>query len=343
MNQFFDKCHRFNIIAKITDSVLIKGSYGFGSFTEYSIDISTNLTSWQITKRYSDFEKLNIQLANRINPLPKLPPKSFFCLNDRVISERKIALEDYLNQLLSKHNLYAFPAIMEFIGMEKELFMLLVKCPSQIEQCCSYKDVKLISKNKSFENLIQMKKANSNENKVDDSFYYEFNKDESEKLELIDNFLRGLELSNENKCSVVHEFWVYLTKKWPIFLKEEIMKLYYGDGNNLKGLLFHCGKVSENSLGAQSCLELLNKLIRCEYNPDCEKFLAVLKMGRLESLRKMRLEYHLKSRKNSVVLNCYNIIKEVVNRERGIDLSNFLNDEIAENKFLNWMGFKDSL
>jgi hypothetical protein len=321
---------------------LVKGSFGFGSFTEYVIKIVTNLNSWQVNKRYRDFEKLNSNLSDKLSPLPKLPQKSFFNLRDTVILERKVALEGYLNQVMTKHNLITFPLIMEFIEMEKEMFMLLSKCPTQIERHSDKRLSPLIPKRKSSDDLVQVKKANSNDCKIDENFLYEFN-NEKEKLDVINDFLKDLEKKEEDKCSFIHKFWTYLTKKWPSYSKEEIMKLYYGDGNSLKGLLFHCGKISENSLGSQSCLDLLNKLIRYEYNPDCEKFLGVLKMGRLESLKKIKLEFHLKSSKNSVKQNSINIIKEVLNKERGLDLHKILSDEIAENKFLNWTGFESAL
>jgi hypothetical protein len=253
-----------------------------------------------------------------------------------------VLLEEYLNQLLSKQNLYNCPLLLEFIQMEKEHFMLLSKCPTHIGHKSDTNLKTYLPKKKSYDDLIQMKKANSDENKVDNYFYDEFTKKE-EKIELINEFLMDLEKNEEDKCSNINKFWVYLTKKWPTFTKEEIMKLFYGDGNSLKGLLFHCGKVSENSIGSQSCLDLLSKLIRYDYNPDCEKFLAVIKMGRLENIKRMKLEFHLKSAKNSVLQNCFAILKEVINKERGIDLSKILNDVTAENKFTNWIGFKDAL
>ncbi len=319
----------------------MKGFLGFGAYTEYTIKICTNLTSWHVKKRFSDFEKLNTELSDKISPLPKLPRKTFFNMSSKTITERMITLEDYLNQLLSKQNLLSFPNIMQFIEREKELFMLLHKTPTHVE--IQGNTSPRLMKTKSFVDFIQQKKGNLLESRMDNNIFSTNQKNENETLELINNFLRDLEKKEEDKCSNINKFWVYITKKWPFFTKEVIMKLFYGDGYRLKGLLFHCGKITENSLGSQSCLDLVNKLIRYDYNPDCEKFLAVLKMGRLESIRKMRLESHLKSSKNSVRQNCFNIIKEVLNKERGLDLNKILDDETAESKFNNWIDFKEVL
>ena len=57
----------------------------------------------------------------------------------------------------------------------------------------------------------------------------------------------------------------------------------------------------------------------------------------------MKLEFHLKSLKNSVKENCFTILNAIINIDRGVELSKILNDENAETKYNNWMGFMDVL
>jgi hypothetical protein len=327
-NHLENNYQKYSIISKFEETVINKGF--LFSYTEYLINIKTNLCSWQIKKRYSDFQKLHNQILERVKNLPQLPAKTIFNMNSKIISERKVLFEEYLNELLSKTNLWNFPVLMEFIEMNKELLILHSKSSTHIQNK-STKEI-ILKKKTSFQNLP---------NRI--SFLSGFNKTQKDNLDLIDDFLRNLENIEENKCSNVSKFWLFLTNSWPKFTKEEIMKLFYGDGINLSGLLSHCGKLSQNSIGSQSCLDLLCKLIKYEYNPHCETFLAVLKMGRLECFKRMKLEFHLKSLKNSVKENCFTILNAIINIDTGVELSKILNDENAEAKYNNWMGFMDVL
>jgi len=285
-----EKGLKFVINAKVTGTNIVKNAF-FGAYTEYVISITTNLTMWQVRKRFRDFEKLNKELSGKVVSLPTLPEKSIFNMNEKVVSERKVKLEEYLNQLLSTYNLMAFPEIMNFIEMTRELFTLLTKSPSEIET--KRDKSRSMVKTRSYE-LI---KANSTENKIHSSFYKDFYRNDSDDDEQIDKFLRKLEEAEDNTSETVDTFWKKLTKKWPVLGREDVMKLFFGNGNDLKGLLEHCGRIKENYFGAESCLWLLNKFLQFEFNPDCEKFVGVMKMARIENIRKMRLQEHLRSKK----------------------------------------------
>jgi len=57
----------------------------------------------------------------------------------------------------------------------------------------------------------------------------------------------------------------------------------------------------------------------------------------------MKLEFHVKNTKDSVVQCSYNILKEIVNNERGLELNLILDDILLERKYLEWVDFRDSL
>jgi len=324
---------KFIINAKIEGSSIIKNPF-FGSHTEYVISITTHLSIWQIKKRFSDYEKLHKSIAGKIACLPPLPEKSIFNMNEKVVSKRKVLLEEYLNHLLSRYNIMTFPEIMDFIEMDKELFLLLSKSPSEIES--KREKSRSLIKNKSHEFI----KANSSENKMKSSFYKDLYQCELGNEEHIEKFLRKLEESEEETSQSVNAFWKALTRNWPSFDKEDVMKLFFGNGNDLKGLFYHCGRIKENYFGAESCLNLLYKLLQFDYNPDCEKFVACLRMSRLDNIKKIKLEEHLKCAKENVVQSCLKVLKEILNKERGYDLRTILSDEIAEKKFSDLTEFQ---
>lgn len=73
----------------------------------YRIEIQAHVRSWQMWRRYSEFDDLNITLTKSIGPPPHtLPPKHKFSLlrshnNAKVLEERKEGLEQYLRAIIS--------------------------------------------------------------------------------------------------------------------------------------------------------------------------------------------------------------------------------------------------
>ena len=79
--------------------------------------------------------------------------------------------------------------------------------------------------------------------------------------------------------------------------KNEIYKLFFGTKSpEIKnGLIYHCGRVRQNILGAQACLNLLANLLDYEKNPECENYLVIFKMFHFGNIDQINLENHLKS------------------------------------------------
>eukprot|EP00753_Platysulcus_tardus_P009044 PLAT178.1.p1 GENE.PLAT178.1~~PLAT178.1.p1 ORF type:complete len:440 (-),score=275.39 PLAT178.1:246-1565(-) len=73
------------------------------SYTVYIILISKGDLRCKIFKRYSDFAALDSELRAEFGSgIPRLPGKKLFRLKSKVVEQRKLALADYLQQLLVK-------------------------------------------------------------------------------------------------------------------------------------------------------------------------------------------------------------------------------------------------
>lgn len=76
--------------------------------TVYRIDIQAHVRSWQMWRRYSEFDDLHTELTKSVGSPPpcSLPPKHKFSLvrsrmDSKVLEERRIGLENYLKAIIS--------------------------------------------------------------------------------------------------------------------------------------------------------------------------------------------------------------------------------------------------
>jgi len=75
--------------------------------TVYHIDIQASVRSWQMWRRYSEFDDLHSELCKSLSPPPApLPPKHTFSIlrshsDPKLLEERKAGLEAYLRAILS--------------------------------------------------------------------------------------------------------------------------------------------------------------------------------------------------------------------------------------------------
>jgi hypothetical protein len=72
--------------------VRVTSSENFNNYTAYTLKISSGGSTWQISKRYSDFEAFNSKLRDRFPmlALPKLPGKVWFgSMSQGVVEHRK--------------------------------------------------------------------------------------------------------------------------------------------------------------------------------------------------------------------------------------------------------------
>ncbi|KAJ6668138.1 hypothetical protein lerEdw1_015515 [Lerista edwardsae] len=99
-------------------SAVIEASQSLQSHTEYIIRVQRGISmenSWQIIRRYSDFDLLNNSLQISALSLP-LPPKKLIGNMDReFIAERQKGLQNYLNVITSNHMLSSCELVKKFL------------------------------------------------------------------------------------------------------------------------------------------------------------------------------------------------------------------------------------
>ena len=334
----------------------------FLSYIEYTITVKTNKKIWKIKKRYKDFDKLNsILIKNNIRNLPKLPTKAFF-ISQKIINERKIKLQRYLNNLLRRDDIYYLDSIFDFIQLKKEDFLLMKENIEEKENLLNQNSsFSLISKYSNFKSIIELK--TKEETIINKNFYYPYlnlneNEQENNSNEnfLIKNsiniFINELNSkTNYNKSDSIEKFKEYFFKinqnkiagLNSNFHNEDIYKLLFGDRATKKsGLIFHIGDIKNNIYGAEKCLEFLSNLLDYEFNLDSENFANILKIGKLDNFKHMNFKYHLTSGKPYLFSCCCRIIKIILNEERQINLKNLLNNDFyLEAKVQNYIFNKE--
>ena len=89
--------------------------------TMFRIHVSCGEKSWEVLRRYTDFNELHAQLAKVFDPagLPALPPK-LLLNDDESIAERYLELDTYLRKLLTAEPTTRHPRLLDFLGVEKQ-------------------------------------------------------------------------------------------------------------------------------------------------------------------------------------------------------------------------------
>ena len=313
-----------------------ESSFPFSKYVLYRIDIKTSIKNWSIWKRYSNFEEFRDKMKKKIIYLPDFPEKKLFNTSNDIIEERKLLLTNFLNLLLKKEKVICFQEILDFIEADKEIISLLLNKANLEQTSFSHKSKPSLSKEISSDHI----NLNSNNYFVQ---YLEYklaeNSGKTAYMQLIEEFLKNLELKPINKSSIVKMFDNFLKRKkeYPSFKTEEIYKLFFGetDPNTkefiIRGLLAHIGSIEENEYGAEECLLFLLKLLNCEYNPDYEKYISILKTINKEDLELMNLIYHLKGEKTMIKSSIIKLI-EIIYSQNDIRMSKVL-EEVGLMKF----------
>ena len=345
---------------------------------EYIINIQSFYKNWTIKKRYSQFVELNNILSNKISCLPEFPEKRIFSLSEDVILERKIKFGKYLNYIFKNINICVYPEILEFIQMEKDLLNLFMINNSFIENTSnsSIKFITTLRAKSNEEKIIKRRSyggINFEENYFNSYLDIKYKlSDIKEKMNksanmmVIEEFLRNLQYKSENKIDIIQTFELFLKSKknWPNFKLEELSKLFYGDleADNiisitsnkeskrnskeniekielpLKGLIYHIGRRVENILGAEACLVFLGKLINFEFNPECEAYIYMLKITKIDQLNSMKLVDHINTGKQNIILVCFSVLKAILTEDKCylIKLKRFIKDDKIINNYLSW-------
>lgn len=338
----------FSISCKITNSETCPESFyiPFFKYVEYVIIFRTNKKNWEIKKRFKDFDELHKKLSKKVKNLPKLPQKALF-KSEEILKDRKIKLQKYLTTLLSRDDIYNHDQIFDFIDLKKEDYLLMKDNlddeSSSPDRSPYYSPCRRTSIS-AFKTVIELK--NKEDTIINDNFYYSFlnYEDEESKKEakrvnaakkLVNDLLNDLNSTkkNNNKSLIIEKFREeflfnnYKRKNFS-FKNEDIYKLFFGDKATKKsGLLFHCGDINGNLLGAESCVEFLSNLVDFEYNLESEYFINILKLGKLDVFKQMNLNFHLASGKPNLFSSCCRLIRVILNDEKNITFENLLSQD----------------
>ena len=344
-----DKNSKFTISCKITTYQSCQETFiPFFKYTEYKIILKTNKKCWEIRKRYKDFDELHKKLSKSIKNLNKLPIKTIF-KSDEIINDRKIKLQKYLTNLLRRDDVYKHDLLFDFVELSKEDYLLM---KDNLEDDNSGENSPVSRSNResllNFRSLIESK--NREDTVINDNFYYSFLNLKEENVEqnnfikkLVNSFLNDLNSKKNDMTLIIknfrEEFLFQHKKKNTVFKNEDIYRLFFGDKTTKQnGLLYYCGDVNGNLLGAEICIEFLSNLVDFEYNLESEFFTNILRVGKLENFKQMNFAYHLESGKPLLFFYCCRIIRLIINEEKSITVESLFNkDTLIEkvNKYIS--------
>lgn len=92
-----------------------------------------------------------------------------------------------------------------------------------------------------------------------------------------------------------------------------------------------------NTLGSESCLDLLGKLLDYEFNPEYERYIYVLREKKFENLKTMNLSQYLHTNSSNIVNTVFKIISAIMGDEDSKEfLRMIINNESIINKYEAW-------
>jgi hypothetical protein len=110
---------RPTIAAKVTSYVkeFIQGK----ETTFYVLKLKSGKSSWELKKRYSEFDALRIELLENHGNIPDMPGKSLFSLKRTdQFEKRRAGLEVFIQKCVDRQDLYSNQAFVEFLKVSRE-------------------------------------------------------------------------------------------------------------------------------------------------------------------------------------------------------------------------------
>jgi hypothetical protein len=211
--------------------------------------------------------------------------------------------------------------------------------------------------------LARMNLNNDNNGKNVENYFD--SSDEEEEIShgtiIIQEFLRNLMDTPYNKTELLYQFEYFLLNKnneedksnsifnWYFLTEDEIKIFFNGFYSNIShtkinGFLYHCGKISNNILASEQCLEFLNKLLNDDYNPQADTFLKIYKRCNLNDITQMELERHIIQNSNNVRIYAFMVLYKYIedNNDFEFQIKKILNNKKAEELFLQWYNIEIS-
>jgi hypothetical protein len=313
---------RFEIFCEFTSNTIRKEkSFPYNEYTEYSIKIYTYDKSWTIHKRYREFAILHNKLLQLIDDLPFFPKKKLFSTNEKIINERILLLENYLNEVLKKLNSQLFSKLYEFLHNFINLNNLKSINNSQLTnheknkvsilrtESTLFENYSTGSEKSDIETTVRFKTSRSENCIINKDILKNFCPIVDSVKETLAEFLTGLSSEEGNLSIFCKSFFSYISTHWTNFKFEDINLLYFGNQREKKGLMYYIGQVKENPFGSVSCLELLQSLLNYEVNPDCDYYIHVFRYGHLEDIIQMNfIDYYEENKHDSLII-CLKLLK----------------------------------
>ena len=215
-----------------------------------------------------------------------------------------------------------------------------------------------IDKNNFYCSMAQFKLNNNSNIKDDFGNEDSFEEEISPGTLVIQEFLRNLMDISFNKTELLFQFEYFLknkknneknkNNKWFYLEKDEIVIFFNGfyssiSHSKINGFLYHCGNIQNNKIGAQKCLEFLNKILSEDFNPQAESFLKIFRRCSLENIIQMELENHIINNSNSNRINSFMILYKYVGSGKFMKnkIKRILLNAKAEELFSNWFENQD--
>ena len=99
--------------------------------TFYEIEADCEGNSWEMSKRFNEFNEFNKELAKTFGNLPSFPRKTLFKIKKSSdIEKRKTQLETYLQNLVIRDDMYGNPVFVNFF----EVTILITPSSTNISQ-----------------------------------------------------------------------------------------------------------------------------------------------------------------------------------------------------------------
>ena len=114
-------CFNIQVMVRVVIPSHTQGRSKSGQpFTMYSVEVYSNGRSHFVDRRYRDFHELHCELKKSLDTssLPDFPPKKLRNLSPRVIEERRLLLEKYLQSVLSNSMIH--PSLQTFLGLSSD-------------------------------------------------------------------------------------------------------------------------------------------------------------------------------------------------------------------------------
>ena len=203
------------ITCRFTDHKVRKENYfPYFKYTLYDIKVEYKDLSWTIHRRYNEFLVLHNKIKTLIINIPFMPIKCLFAKRKKVIDERILFLENYLNSVLKILNEQVFENIYE------DLFNFL--CLDNIENHSKLGEI---------ENMT----TSENSFEISSSFMTPYFRASIEingisyNSIIISNFFEKLINEKQDSYLICYDFQVILEKNWFQLTRDNVYYLFYGD------------------------------------------------------------------------------------------------------------------